>query len=314
MTISAFLLAVQAQASYSYGKHNMSMSTNPSALTSSAPSASLSSTSVFTPPFTIVFTTVPAQTDRPHVPIPPLPHNTFSWSFSEPKTHHMPTSGTVTHWHSHTHSHSHGTGTQGTPEPTVTGPVPHVSLSTEGSNIPEGTGTDNGDQPTPEGGLIPVPQVHPTTAMSHPHHTTRHSTAAPTTTEPPTTTESLTTFTVQAYTQTLSWTTITVQPATWTIPAPGSGPSSILVPPEGPPPPNVKIERAEDRTAAVMSRPFSSATSTTSSATSWATSSPFTLHCDSSACGTYCYCDQDGHVLCDYDPAQCANTCDCVPK
>ena len=72
--------------------------------------------------------------------------------------------------------------------------------------------------------------------------------------------------------------------------------------------PNVK--RA-DATTVVRS---TSSSTTSTSGTAWSTSSPFSLQCDSSACNTYCHCDQDGNVFCSYDPGACTYTCDCAAK
>lgn len=230
--------------------------------------------------------------------------HSFSWSVNGTKTHHTSSGGTVTPCHSHTHSHGHSTSTRGTPTPTVTSAFPHVTLSSKGTNIPEGTGSDNGDQPTStiRGGLMPVPLIHPTTTMSrHPH--SRHSTTSLSSTAAPATTESHIVVSIPDYTGTLSWTTITRKPSIMTVPM---SPRPVTdLPPEGLPP-NSELEGPEDAVAAVMGRSFSSSSSTT-----WATSSPFTLHCDAGICKTYCYCGQDGRVICDYDPASCANTCDC---
>ncbi|KAK8040500.1 hypothetical protein PG991_000288 [Apiospora marii] len=176
--------------------------------------------------------------------------------------------------------------------PTVTSAFPHVSSSSEGTNIPEGTGSDNGGQPTStvRAGLMPVPVTHPNTTMSrhhHSHHSITSSTAAPAPTE-----SYIVVVSVPEHTGTLSWTTITKEPSIVTIPM---SPHPVSDLPQAGSPPSPEAESAEDVVDAVMGR----------------SSSSFTLHCDASICKTYCYCGQDGNVICDYDPASCANTCDC---
>ncbi|KAK8024089.1 hypothetical protein PG993_012155 [Apiospora rasikravindrae] len=260
-----------------------------------------------------------------------------------------------------------------------------ITLSSDGPNIPEGTGSDNGDQPTSKGGLLPWPLVHPTTNFSRCPESITHSTAAP---EHTRSSEVGKPITFSGFTISLPWKTITLEPTTWSPALPSIPATFVPVPSDPttfvtikttatsknqsapvqkstrslantsphlttatitfpgatvthngttriwkpttygtftytvdadetntrffPPKPAVpthdtKSVRAEDRIAAAEKK----STSTTSSATTWATSSPFKLQCDSGICNTYCSCTTDGHVDCSYDPGHCRDTCYC---
>ncbi|KAK8070934.1 hypothetical protein PG997_011137 [Apiospora hydei] len=227
--ISAFLLAVQAQGSYRYGENDTTV-----IVTSTTTVAGLSAST----PTSSGKTTVSDHTaTEPHVPFrhtSHLPmshlHLTSSWSFNGTQTRPIPTGGSVTSYH------GYSTSTHGSPMPSATSHSSHtystitaITLSTDGPNIPEGTVSDNGDQPTNKGGLMPVPIVHPTTSFSRCPESTKHSTAAPKHTG---SSEAGKPITFSGFTITLPWQTITLEPTTWTLDLPSIPTTFVPLPSE----------------------------------------------------------------------------------
>ncbi|KAK8877233.1 hypothetical protein PGQ11_002179 [Apiospora arundinis] len=363
MIISAFLLAIQAQAGYSYesvgGPDVPTTSSSPfislssasdvesvgtpevtatsstlsislcsaSEVVSPASDTSLPFSSSFTPTFARHTTVTKHHTMEPHIP----EHHTmshhrpsYSWSFNGTLPHPLPTGGSVTHCHSH-HKSSKGTPTTKQPAHSKdTGPITFAGITID---LPWETVTLEPTTWTPptttETSFTVMPgEGAPPGHVPEPLHTKRDGGADPvaqkkvkrdddpSTLDVPTTFITLkTTVVSQNSTQQHHKTRpLMPKPVVTKKPHEEGGDDQRTKQPLLPKPVVPTHKDAKVKRTGVSSSP---ACTTSSSGTTWATASPFSLHCDSSVCKTYCYCDQDGHVLCSYDPAGCVQTCDC---